>query len=38
MTLSQPPRRLIRISAQIYNRKEEYKALAETLGEELRRR
>ena len=38
MTLSQPPRRLIRISAQIYNRKEEYKALAEALGEELRRR
>ena len=38
MALPQPPRRLIRLSAQVYNSKEEYAALAEALGEELRRR
>ena len=38
MALPQPPRRLIRLSAPVYNSKEEYAALAEALGEELRRR
>ena len=31
-----PPRRLIRISAQVYNRREDYEALARALRLELR--
>ena len=35
MPWPRPPRRLLRISAQLYNRREQYDRLAEALGEEL---
>jgi isopenicillin-N epimerase len=35
MTWPAAPRRLIRVSAQLYNRREQYARLAEALGKEL---
>jgi isopenicillin-N epimerase len=35
MSWPAPPRRVLRISAQLYNRREEYQRLAEALGKEL---